>query len=195
MADKESLIKLCKSLGRKKRVDVLDKLSSRSYRNVGIARSFDMDRTRVSEALAELTDARLVVKFERDAIIGEKHTLYVATPFGGEVLDISEKLGRLRRSFPDTVLDFGDGIAYILKYYMEIDALEVAHETVMTRKGRKVSLDIKREPCENRNCEITCDPIIKNVVRKFGEIDKYERKLEGAKCCFSIAFWYKERGD
>ncbi len=194
MPDKESLMKLCKTLGRKKRVDVLDKLSSGSYRNVEIARTLDLDMTRVSEALAELTDARLVVKFERDAIIGEKHTLYVATPFGGEVLGISEKLGRLRRSFPGTVLDFGDGVAYILKYYMEIDVLEVAHETVMTRKGRKVSLEIMREPCEKRNCEITCDPIIKNVVRKFGEIDKYEREPVGEKCCFGVTFWYKERG-
>jgi DNA-binding HxlR family transcriptional regulator len=194
MPDKESLIQLCKTLGRKRRVDVLDKLSSGSYRNVDIARTLNIDKTRVSEALAELTDMRLVVKFERDAIIGEKHTLYVATPFGGEVLGISEKLGRLRRSFPGTVLDFGDGIAYILKYYMGIDALEVAHETVMTRKGRKVSLEIMRAPCEKRNCEITCDPIIKNVVRKFGEIDKYERELEGEKCRFGVTFWYKERG-
>lgn len=194
MADKESLTKLCKSLGRKKRVDVLNTLSSKSYRNVEIAHTLDIDRTRVSEALAELTDMRLVVKFERDAIIGEKHTLYVATPFGGEVLGISEKLGRLRSSFPGTVLDFGDGIAYILKYYMEIDTLKVTHETVMTRKGRKVSLEIMREPCEKKNCEITCDPIIKNVVRKFGEINKYEREPAGETCRFSVAFRYKERG-
>lgn len=194
MPDKESLMKLCKTLGRKKRVDVLDKLSSGSYRNVEIARTLDLDRTRVSEALRELADQRLVVKFERDAIIGEKHTLYVATPFGSEVLGINEKLDRLRETFPDKVLDFGDGIAYILKYYMEIDALEVTHETVMTRKGRKVSLEIMREPCEKRNCEITCDLIIKNVVRKFGEIDKYERESVEGVCRFSVTFWYNERG-
>ena len=193
MPGKESLIKLCKSLSRKNRVDVLDKLSSTSYRNVEIAHILDIEKARVSESLTELTDLRLLVKFEKEAIIGEKHTLYVATPFGSEVLGISDKLDRLIKSFPDKVLDFGDGLAYILKYYMEIDELEVTHETVMTRKGRKVSLDIKRETCEKKNCEITCDPIIKNVVRKFGEIDKYERRMEGKKCCFSVTFWYKER--
>ena len=194
MLEKESLMKLYKSLSRKKRVDILDKLSSRSYRNIEIAHILDIEKTRASEALSELTDLRLVIKFEREAIIGEKHTLYAATPFGSEVLGISKKLAGLRKSFPDKVLDFGEGVAYILKYYMEIDALEVTHETVMTRLGRKVSLDIMREPCEIRNCEIKCDPIIKNVVRKFGEIDKYERELEGEKCSFSVKFWYKERG-
>jgi len=193
MPGKESLIKLCKSLSRKNRVDVLDKLSSTSYRNVEIAHILDIEKARVSESLTELTDLRLLVKFEKEAIIGEKHTLYVATPFGSEVLGIGDKLDRLIKSFPDKVLDFGDGLAYILKYYMGIDELEVTHETVMTRKGRKVSLDIKRETCEKKNCEITCDPIIKNVVRKFGEIDKYERRMEGKKCCFSVTFWYKER--
>ena len=193
MPGKESLTKLCKSLSRKNRVDVLDKLSSTSYRNVEIAHILDIEKARVSESLTELTDLRLLVKFEKEAIIGEKHTLYVATPFGSEVLGISDKLDRLIKSFPDKVLDFGEGLAYILKYYMGIDELEVTHETVMTRKGRKVSLDIKRETCEKKNCEITCDPIIKNVVRKFGEIDKYERRMEGKKCCFGVTFWYKER--
>jgi hypothetical protein len=163
---------------------------------VEIAHVVDIEKARASESLSELTDLRLVVKFEREAIIGEKHTLYVATPFGTEVLEISDKLDRLRATFPDKVLDFGDGIAYILKYYLEIDELEVTHETVMTRKGRKVSLDINREPCEKKkDCEITCDPVIKNVVRKFGQIDKYERKLEDEKCFFGLTFWYKERED
>jgi predicted transcriptional regulator len=195
MPGKESLIRLSRSLSRKNRTDVLDKLASASYRNVEIAHVVDIEKARASESLSELTDLRLVVKFEREAIIGEKHTLYVATPFGTEVLEISDKLDRLRATFPDKVLDFGDGIAYILKYYLEIDEIEVTHETVMTRKGRKVSLDINRETCEKKNCEITCDPVIKNVVRKFGQIDKYERKLEEKKCCFSITFWYKERED
>lgn len=195
MSEKESLMKLCKSLSRKKRVDILDKLSSRSYRNIDIAQILDIEKTRASEALSELTDLRLIIKFEREAIIGEKHTLYAATPFGSEILGISKKLTGLRISFPDKVLDFGEGIAYILKYTMEIDALEVTHETVMTRQGRKVSLDIMREPCEKKNCEITCDPIIKNVVRKFGEIDKYEREFVGRKCCFGVTFWYKEKGN
>ena len=195
MQKKESLIKLCKSLSRKNRTDILDKLSSASYRNVEIAHIVDIEKARAAESLSELTDLRLVVKFEREAIVGEKHTLYVATPFGNEVLGISDKLDRLIKSFPDKVLDFGDGIAYILKYYMEIDEIEVTHETVMTRKGRKVSLDIKRMSCEDKNCEITCDPIIKNVVRKFGEIDKYERKSEEKNCSFSVTFWYKERED
>ena len=195
MPGKESLIRLSKSLSRKNRTDVLDKLASASYRNVEIAHVVDIEKARASESLSELTDLRLVVKFEREAIIGEKHTLYVATPFGTEVLEISDKLDRLRATFPDKVLDFGDGIAYILKYYLEIDELEVTHETVMTRKGRKVSLDIRRETCEKRNCEITCDPVLKNVVRKFGQIDKYERKLEDKKCFFGLTFWYKERED
>lgn len=196
MPGKESLIRLSRSLSRKNRTDVLDKLASASYRNVEIAHVVDIEKARASESLSELTDLRLVVKFEREAIIGEKHTLYVATPFGTEVLEISDKLDRLRETFPDKVLDFGDGIAYILKYYLEIDELEVTHETVMTRKGRKVSLDINREPCDKKNnCEITCDPVLKNVVRKFGQIDKYERKLEDKKCFFGVTFWYKERED
>ena len=195
MPDKESLIKLCKSLSRKNRTDILDKLSSASYRNVEIAHIVDIEKARASESLGELTDLRLVVKFEREAIIGERHTMYVATPFGSEVLGINDKLDKLRKSFPDKVLDFGDGFAYIIKYYMAVNELEVTHETVMTRKGRKVSLDIRREPCEKKNCEITCDPIIRNAVRKFGKIDKYERRMEGAKCCFSVTFWYKERED
>lgn len=195
MPDKESLNKLCKSLSRKNRVDVLDELSAASYRNVEIAHILDIEKARASESLNELTALRLVVKFEREAIIGEKHTQYVTTPFGNEVLGISDKLDKLRDSFPDAVLDFGDGIAYILKYYLDIDKLEVMHETVMTRKGRKVSLDIRREACEAKNCEITCDPILKNVVRKFGEIAKYERSSEEQKCCFRVTFWYKERAD
>lgn len=195
MPGKESLIRLSRSLSRKNRTDVLDKLASASYRNVELAHVVDIEKARVSESLSELTDLRLVVKFEREAIIGEKHTLYVATPFGTEVLEISDKRDRLRATFPDKVLDFGDGIAYILKYYLEIDELEVTHETVMTRKGRKVSLDINREACEKKNCEITCDPVLKNVVRKFGQIDKYERKLEEKKCFFGLTFWYKERED
>lgn len=195
MPDKESLNKLCKSLSRKNRVEVLDKLSAASYRNVEIAHILNIEKARASESLNELTDLRLVVKFEREAIIGEKHTQYVATPFGNEVLGISDKLDKLRDSFPDAVLDFGDGIAYILKYYLDIDKLEVMHETVMTRKGRKVSLDIRREACETKNCEITCDPILKNVVRKFGEIAKYKRSSEEQKCCFRVTFWYKERAD
>ena len=195
MPSKESLTKLCASLSRKNRIEALDKLSSKSYRNIELAHILDIEKARASESLSDLIDFRLVVKFEREAIIGEKHTLYVATPFGNEVLDIRGKLDKLIKSFPDKVLDFGDGIAYILKYYMEIDELEVAHETVMTRKGRKVSLEIKREPCEKKNCEITCDPILRNVVRKFGVIDKYKRKLEERECRLSVTFWYKERED
>ena len=192
MPEKESLMKLCKPLSRKKRVDILDRLSLGSYRNIEIAHTFNIEKTRASEALSELTDLRLAIKFERDAIIGEKHTLYAATPFGSEVLDISKKLDKMRRSFPDKVLDFGDGVAYILKYYMEIDALEVLHETVMTRRGRKVKLNIMREPCENKNCDIICDPIIKNVVRKFGKIDNYGRESDQKKCSFSVTFWYNK---
>lgn len=195
MPGKEALTKLCKSLSRKNRVDVLDKLSSASYRNIEIAHIVDIEKARAAESLNELTDLRLVVKFEREAIIGERHTLYVATPFGSEVLGINDKLDRLIKSFPDKVLDFGDGIAYILKYYMGIDELEVTHETVMTRKGRKVSLDIERASCEKKNCEIICDPIIRNVVRKFGKIDKYERRMGEKNCSFRVTFWYKERED
>jgi predicted transcriptional regulator len=195
MSDKESLAKLCASLSRKNRIEALDKLSSKSYRNVELAHLLDIEKARASESLSELTDFRLVVKFEREAIIGEKHTLYVATPFGNEVLDISGKLDRVIQSFPEKVLDFGDGIAYILKYYMELEELGVDHETVMTRKGRKVSLEITRAACEQKNCEMTCDPLIRNVVRKFGEIDKYKRKTEETECSFSVTFWYKERED
>jgi predicted transcriptional regulator len=150
MPSKESLTKLCASLSRRNRLAALDKLSSKSYRNVELAHLLDIEKARASESLNDLTDFRLAVKFEREAIIGEKHTLYVATPFGNEVLDISGKLERMIQSFPDKVLDFGDGIAYILKYYMDLDELEVDHETVMTRKGRKVSLEITREHVTRR---------------------------------------------
>ena len=195
MPGKEALTKLCASLSRKNRLEALDKLSAKSYRNTELAHILDIEKARASESLSELSDFRLVVKFEREAIIGEKHTLYVATPFGTEVLGITDKLERLKKSFPDKVLDFGDGIAYILNYYMELDELEVAHETVMTRKGRKVSLEITRAACDQKNCEMTCDPLIRNVVRKFGEIDKYKRKTEETECSFSVTFWYKERED
>lgn len=195
MHGKESLTELCASLSKKHRIEALEKLTSKSYRNVELAHLLDIEKARASESLTDLTDHRLAVKFEREAIIGEKHTLYVATPFGSEVLGITDKLERLKKSFPDKVLDFGEGIAYILKYYMELDELEVDHETVMTRKGRKVSLEIKRRHCEKRNCEMTCDPLIRNVVRKFGEIDTYKREMEEQKCNFSISFWYKERED
>jgi hypothetical protein len=191
MSSKESLTKLCASLSRKHRIEALDKLSVKSYRNVELAHLLNIEKARASESLSELTDFRLAVKFEREAIIGEKHTLYVATPFGTEVLGITDKLERLKKSFPDKVLDFGDGIAYILKYYMDLDELEVTHETVMTRKGRKVSLEITRAACDQKNCEMTCDPLIRNVVRKFGEIDKYNRKTDGQECSFSVTFWYK----
>jgi|GEM_PF-961397 len=191
---KESLGELFAALSRKNRIEALDKLSSRSYRNVELAHILDIEKARASESLNELADFRLVVKFEREAIIGEKHTLYVATPFGNEILTLSEKLDKVRHSFPDKVLDFGEGIAYILKYYMEQEEIAVTHETVMTRKGRKVSLEITRKPCEKKNCELTCDPIIKNVIRKFGTIDKYQREVAD-QCKFDISFWYKERED
>lgn len=110
----ESLIDLSKTLSRKSRVDILGKLCKKSYRNSELSEYLDIGKERVSEALTDLVASRLVILFERDAIIGEKHTMYVASPFGSDILDISDKLDSIKEKFPEKILDFGDGIEYIL---------------------------------------------------------------------------------
>jgi len=91
----ESLVNLSKTLSRKSRVDILRKLCVKSYRNSELAEYLHIGKERVSEALTDLVDSRMVILFERDAIIGEKHTMYVASPFGNDVLNISDKLDSL----------------------------------------------------------------------------------------------------
>ncbi len=184
-----SLIDLSKTLGRKSRFEILKKLGIKSYRNTELSEDLDIRKERVSEALADLVASRLVIMFEREAIIGEKHTMYVSSPFGSEILNINDKLDTIKEKFPEKIMDFGDGIAYILRYYLETD-VKVTHNTIITRGGRKINLVIERTPCEKKNCEITCDPLIKSIVKRFGELDQFERTTQD-KCCFNIKFWRK----
>ncbi len=130
-----SFIDLFQALSRKNRFDILRKLSMKSCRNTELSEGLDIRKERVSEALADLVSSRLVIMFEREAIIGEKHTMYVASPFGNEILDINDKLDTIKDKFPEKIMDFGDGIAYILRYYLETD-IKVTHNTIMTRGGR-----------------------------------------------------------
>lgn len=181
------LVDLSKTLGRKSRFDILKKLGIKSYRNTELSEDLDIRKERVSEALADLVESRLVIMFEKEAIIGEKHTMYVASPFGSEILNINDRLDEIKEKFPEKILDFGDGIAYILKYYLETE-VKVTHSTIITRGGRKINLVIERAPCEKKNCEITCEPLIKNIVKRFGEIDQFERAVQD-KCSFNIKFW------
>lgn len=183
------LIDLSQALGRKNRFEILRKLSLKSCRNTELSDDLDIRKERVSEALADLVASRLVIMFEREAIIGEKHTLYVASPFGSEILTINQKLETIKEKFPEKITDFGDGIAYILRYYLETD-VKAMHNTIITRGGRKVNLVIERMPCEKKNCEITCEPLIKNVLKRFGELDLFERTTQ-EKCSFNIKFWRK----
>jgi DNA-binding HxlR family transcriptional regulator len=183
------LIDLSQALGRKNRFDILRKLSLKSCRNTELSEELDIRKERVSEALADLVASRLVIMFEREAIIGEKHTLYVSSPFGSEILTINQKLDTIKEKFPEKIADFGDGIAYILRYYLETD-VKATHNTIITRGGRKVNLVVERMHCEKKNCEITCEPLIKNVVKRFGELDQFERTTQ-EKCSFNIKFWRK----
>ncbi len=183
------LIALSRTLGRKSRFDILKKLGTRSYRNTELSDDLSLRKERVSESLGDLVSSRLVIMFEREAIIGEKHTLYVASPFGNEILDVNEKLSTIKDKFPEKIMDFGDGIAYILRYYLETD-VKVTHNTIMTRGGRKINLVIERAPCEKKNCDITCNPLIKNVIKRFGELDEFESATQD-RCTFNIKFWRK----
>ena len=180
----ESLIDLSKTFSRKSRVDVLRKLCMKSYRNSELSANLHIGKERVSEALTDLVASRLAIMFERDAIIGERHTMYVASPFGSEILNVTDKLDSIKEKFPEKILDFGDGIKYILKYYLEAD-FKVNHNTIITRGGYKINLEIKGTPCEKKNCEITCEPVIRNIVKRFGNIDPDE-KIFQTDCSFKI---------
>jgi len=184
------LIDLSKTLGRKSRFDILKKLCTRSYRNTELSEDLSLRKERVSESLGDLVSSRLVIMFDREAIIGEKHTMYVASPFGNEILDVNDKLDMIKDKFPEKIMDFGDGIAYILRYYLETD-IKVTHNTIMTRGGgRKINLLMERAPCEKKNCDITCNPLIKNVIMRFGELDEFESAIQD-RCTFNIKFWRK----
>lgn len=180
----ESLIDLSKTLSRKSRVDILKKLCMKSYRNSELSANLHVGKERVSEALTDLVASRLAILFEREAIIGEKHTMYVASPFGNDILNVSDKLDSIKEKFPEKILDFGDGIKYILKYYLEAD-FKVNHNAIITRGGCKINLEIKGMPCEKKNCEITCEPVIKNIAKRFGDIDPAERVFQ-SDCSFKI---------
>jgi DNA-binding HxlR family transcriptional regulator len=182
----ESLIDLSKKLSRKSRVDILGKLCMKSYRNRELSDDLDISKERVSEALSDLVASCLVILFEREAIIPEKHTMYVASPFGSEILNISYKLDSMREKFPTKITDFGAGIEYILKYCLEAD-FKVNHNTTIIRGGFfKINMDIERRtPCEKKNCEIYCKNLIENIIKRFGRIDQFE-KIDHANCSFSI---------
>jgi DNA-binding HxlR family transcriptional regulator len=182
----ESLIDLSKTLSRKSRADILDKLSKKSYRNRELSEDMHISKERVSEALTDLVDSRLVILFEREAIIGKKHTLYVASPFGSEILNICDKLDSIKENSPVKITDFGVGIEYILNYCLEAD-FKVNHNTSNIRGGFfKINIDIeKRTPCEKKNCEIYCNNLIENIVKRFGRIDQFE-KVDQANCSFKI---------
>ncbi|MBU4138846.1 MAG: hypothetical protein KJ729_02735, partial [Euryarchaeota archaeon] len=68
--------------------------------------------------------------------------------------------------------------------------IKVTHNTIMTRGGRKINLVIERASCEKKNCEITCHPLIKNVIKRFGELDEFESATHD-RCTFNIKFWRK----
>ncbi|MCX9009819.1 MAG: hypothetical protein OIN66_01735 [Candidatus Methanoperedens sp.] len=154
----------------------------KSYRNSELSENLHIGKERVSEALADLVNSRLVIPFERDAIEGEKHPIYGISPFGSEILNIGDKLDSIK---PIKITDFGDGIGYILKFYLEAD-FKINHNTRVIREGIQIKMDIeKRTPCEKKNCEITCEPVIKNIVKRFGRIDQFE-KVDQTNCSFKI---------
>lgn len=157
----------------------------KSYRNSELSEYLHISKERVSEALTDLVASRLVILFERGAIIGEKHTMYVASPFGSEIMNINDKLDSIKEKFPEKITDFGAGIEYILKYCLEAD-FKVNHNTIITRGGFKISMDIeKKTPCEKKNCEIYCKNLIENIVKRFGRTDQFE-KVDQANCSFKI---------
>ena len=175
---------LSKTLGRKCRLEILEKLCKKSYRNIELSKNLNIRREKVSEAVTDLVASRLVILFEKGSIIDEKHTMYVASPFGTEILNISDKLDSINKKFPEKIMDFGDGIEYILKYYLEAD-FKVNHNAIITREGRKINMDIQGTLCEKKNCEITCEPVIKNIAKRFGDIDLFER-VSQTNCSFKI---------
>ncbi len=180
----KSLIKLSKTLGRQNRAYVLVKLCMKSCRNRELENP-QISKGRISEALSDLVSSHMVIPFEREAVIGEKHTIYVISPIGSEILNISDKLDSINKKGHVKITDFGDGIGYILKYYLEAD-FKINHNTRVIKEGFQIKMDIeKRTPCEKKNCEITCEPVIKNIVKRFGRIDKFE-KVNKANCSFNI---------
>ncbi len=150
-----------------------------------LSHELDIGREKISDALTDLVSSRLVIKFEGKAIIDEPHPIYVISPFGSEILDISDKLDSIKEKIPEKIRDFGDGIGYILNYCLEAD-FKVNHNPIKIRDGIRINMDIeKRTPCEKKNCEITCEPVIKNIVKRFGSIDQFE-KGDHANCSFNI---------
>ncbi|MCZ7358360.1 MAG: ArsR family transcriptional regulator [Candidatus Methanoperedens sp.] len=181
----ESLIDLSKKLSRNSRVDILEKLCMKSCRVRDLSDDLDISKERISEALTDLVSSRLVIKFESEAIIVEPHSIYVISPFGSEILDISDKLDSIKGKVPEKIRDFGDGIGYILNYCLEAD-FKVNHNARKIKEGIRINMDIeKRTPCEKKNCEITCEPVIKNIVKRFGSVDQFE-KGDHANCSFNI---------
>jgi len=190
MSRSNPLMVLSKRLARKDRIETLRTLRTSSRRNVDVAGKLKLRKERVSESFKDLAELRLVLRFLKESIIGEKHTFYTATPFGLEILELNERLPKIQKVFPESISDFGDGIAYILKYYMDIEEMEVMHDVVITRRGRRIDLTIKLKSCSRDSCEITCIPLIKSVVKKFGQMDEIEHQKSGL-CTFSTKFWLK----
>jgi len=78
----ESLTDLFNTLSRQSKVDILEKLCIKSYRNIELSEYFHNSKERISERLTDLVASFLVIIIKRGAIEKEKHTLYVASPFG-----------------------------------------------------------------------------------------------------------------
>ncbi len=156
-------------------MEIMGSLANKAMRNVELSNKLAIRKERVSESMNDLTGNRLVVTFKKGAIRGEKHSFYVGTPLAKEVLDLDEKVERLKDLLPGTIEDFGDGISYILKYYFE-DNVDVAYATTKTKKGRTMKLSIQRKKCGKDECEILCDPIVKAVTKKFGRLEDFERQ-------------------
>ncbi len=185
----ESLKALSKTLGRQNRLEVLGKLSMKSHRVRELSDGLDIGREKVSEALTDLMKSCLVILFKREAISGQKYPMYVASPFGGEILNISDKLDSIKEKCPITIGDFGDGIEFFLKYYLEAD-FKVNYK-VKIRNGFKIELELKGTPCEMKKCDITCEPVIENIVKRFGHIDQFD-KADHANCSFKITLIRKK---
>ncbi|MEE9610609.1 MAG: hypothetical protein V3W19_05120 [Desulfatiglandales bacterium] len=181
----KNLKALVNSLSKKKRLEILTSIRDAAQRNLEISERLKIRKERVSEALRELVKTRVAVRFEKGALAGEKHPFYVGTPLAKEISDLDERMGRLKELLPSRIDDFGEGIGYLLKYYME-DDVRVEHSTLKTKKGRKVKLVIERDACGKKECDVVCEPLVKAVTKKFGRLDEFHR----ADCRFEVSLWY-----
>jgi len=177
---------LVKSLSRKERLPVLTVLKERAMRNIEISKKLGIRKERVSESLGDLVENRLAVRFEKGALKREKQAFYVGTPLAEEVYGLDGRIEKMEQILPTEITNFGDGVGYLLKFYLECD-VDVDYSTAKSRSGRKVNLKVSREKCEKgEGCEIVCEPIIRAVTGKFGNVEALER----TKCSFDISILF-----